>query len=293
MEFLEYPLVRQGMTIFIILILAVGTNKVLRYLFNRYLENSAETLKVDPTRYRFLKNALTTIIAITALVMIFMSIPALMTIGTTLFAGAGILTVIIGFASQQALSNIVSGVFIVIFKPFRVGDIIRIGNTYGGTVEDITLRHTIIRNFENRRVIVPNSVISSETIENSSIFDPRICNFLMIGISYDSDVDKAIKIIQAEAEKHPDLLDNRTPADLEKGNPIVVVRLIEFSESAVILRASIWSKDPGTGFAMRCDLNRSIKHRFEKEGIEIPYPYRTLVFKNSKAPGNPGLDKSG
>jgi len=286
MEILEHPLLRQLITVLVILIVAVVTNKVLRFIFNRYLENSAQTLNVDPTRYRFLKNALTAIIAVVALVFIFQSIPALQVFGTTLFAGAGVLTVIIGFASQQAFSNIISGVFIVISKPFRVGDIIRIGNIHGGMVEDITLRHTVIRNFENRRIIVPNSVISSETIENSSIFDPRICNFVFMGISYDSDVDKAIAIIQEEAEKHPDFLDNRTNDEIKNGQPAIVVRLTEFAESSVILRASVWSKDPGTGFAMKCDLHKSVKQRFDSEGIEIPFPYRTLVFKDPKESGN-------
>lgn len=285
MEFLDNPLIKQGIAIAVILIIAVVANKVLRFVFNRYLENSAQTLNVDPTKYRFLKNAMTTIIAVVALVAIFQSIPALRGLGTTLFAGAGILTVILGFASQQAFSNIISGIFIVVSKPFRVGDIVRIGNTYGGTVEDITLRHTVIRNFENRRIVVPNSVISSETIENSSLYDPKICNFVFIGISYDSDVDKAIDIIREETEKHPDFLDNRNAEDKAKDVPAVVVRLIDFGESSVNLRASVWSKDAGTGFAMKCDLHRSIKQRFDREGIEIPFPYRTIVFKDPKSAG--------
>lgn len=286
MEILDHPVLKQVISVLVILIIAVVINKVLRYIFNRYLENSATSLNVDPTRYKFLKNALTAIIAVVALVAIFYSIPALSSLGTTLFAGAGIITVIVGFASQQAFSNIISGIFIVISKPFRVGDIIKIGTAYGGTVEDITLRHTVIRNFENRRIIVPNSVISSETIENSSIYDPKICNFIFIGISYDSDIDKAIKIIQEEAESHPSFLDNRTEEDKKNGVPPVVVRLMDFGDSSVNLRASVWSANAGAGFAMKCDLHKSIKERFDREGIEIPFPYRTLVFKDRKYPEN-------
>ncbi|MDZ7777461.1 MAG: mechanosensitive ion channel [Bacteroidales bacterium] len=74
-----------------------------------------------------------------------------------------------------------------------------------GTVEDITLRHTVIRNFENRRIIVPNSVISSETIINSNIIEDKVCNFVEISISYDSDVDKAMALMQEEAMSHPNL----------------------------------------------------------------------------------------
>jgi len=71
-----------------------------------------------------------------------------------MLAGAGILAVAVGFASQAALSNIISGVFVVIFKPFRVGDRLKI-NELTGVVEDITLRHTVIRDLENKRIIIP------------------------------------------------------------------------------------------------------------------------------------------
>ena len=124
-----------------------------------------------------------------------MTIPKLKSLGVTIFAGAGILAAIIGFASQAAFSNIVSGIFIVIFKPFRVGDIVKISNLYSGIVEDITLRHTVISDFENKRLIIPNSVISAETIHNSNILDNKICNHIWYGISYDSDVDLATSII--------------------------------------------------------------------------------------------------
>jgi small conductance mechanosensitive channel len=109
---------------------------------------------------------------------------------------------------------------------------------------------------------------------------------VIFGISYDSDVDKAIGIIQEEAQKHPDFFDNRSPEEIKDGVPPVMVRLIEFSDSSVNLRASVWSKDPGTGFAMKCDLYKSVKYRFDREGIEIPFPHRTLIFKDPKIPGH-------
>lgn len=274
--------VHTAVTIGIILLVAGITDKILRLILSRYIERSSRVLNVDPTKYRFLKNAQRAIIMILALVFIFHSIPGLKNIGLSLFASAGIFAAIIGFASQQAFSNIISGIFIVTSKPFRVGDIIKIGDLHSGTVEDITLRHTVIRNFENRRIIVPNAVISAQTIENSTISDPKICNFLFLGISYDSSIDKAILIIQEEALKHPDFMDNRTTEELKNGLPPVIVRVVGFGDSSVNLRASIWSKDASTGFAMKCDLNKSIKERFDDEGIEIPFPYRTIVYKNSK-----------
>ena len=189
------------------------------------------------------------------------------------------LAAIIGLAAQQAFSNIVSGIFVVIFKPFKVGDLIEIA-TNRGIVEDITLRHTIIRNVENRRLIIPNSVISNETIINSNITDIKICNILEIGISYDSDVETAFRIIKEQELAHPNCIDNRNEEQRINCDPIITTRLIGYGDSSVNLRAYIWSNDSLNGFIMKCDLYKSIKEEFDNNNIEIPFPHRTIVYKN-------------
>ena len=217
-----------------------------------------------------------------ALIIIFLAIPELESVGLGLFASAGVFAAILGFASQAAFSNIIGGIFIVIFKPFRVEDIIKVSNLYHGTVEDINLRHTVIRDFENRRLIIPNSVIGNETIQNFNIVDSRIKNFIPFGISYDSNIDLAIKIIQEEAMAHRNYIDNRSEEERESNMPPVLVRLIEYGESSINLRAQVWSEDPVKAFDLKCDIYMSVKARFDKEGIEIPFPHRTLVYKNAK-----------
>ncbi|NTW25553.1 MAG: mechanosensitive ion channel family protein [Lentimicrobium sp.] len=259
--------------------LAVITARILQKLMKVYFERSSRILQVDPTRYKFLRNAVSFVVFMLAITLIFYSIPELRTIGLTMFAGAGIFAAILGFASQEAFSNIISGIFIVIFKPFRVGDNIKIGDMHQGTVEDITLRHTIINNFENRRIIIPNTVISGETIINSTIDDERVCNFIELGISYESDLDKAIFLIRDSLENHQNCLDNRTPEEIENGTPKVIVRVLDLAESSVKLRAYAWSANTGEGFIMKCDTFETLKKSFTENGIEIPYPHRTIVYK--------------
>lgn len=269
-----------GLIVIVTFILTFLAIRILRFFLNRFFNLSSLHLRVDPTRYKFVKNAASSVIILLGIIAVFYSIPELRAIGLTLFAGAGIFAAIIGFASQAAFANIISGIFIVIYKPFRVGDVVTISQVYTGFIEDITLRHTVIRNFENQRIIIPNTMIGAETIQNSTIADSKVCNFIEIGISYDSDVDKAIRIIQEESMKHPDFIDNRTNEEIEKGFPPVIVRMLGFGNSSVNLRAYVWSIDLVAGFAMKCDLNKSIKARFDKEDIEIPYPYRNLIIKN-------------
>lgn len=276
--FKEY--LKETIVILTIVVCAILLSISLRYIFNKYIQRKSSDINVDPTNYVFIKNAISFVIFIAATVLIFVTIPQLKSLGLSLFAGAGILAAIIGFASQQAFSNIVGGIFIVIYKPFRVGDFIKIDPDKTGLVEDITLRHTVIRNFENRRIIVPNSTIGSATIINSSITDEKICMHIEMGISYDSDIDKAMRIMQEEITKHPFHIDNRTDEEKEQGIPPVVVRVIGFGDSSVNLRAWAWAIAPIEGWHMKCDVFKSIKEAFDKQGVEIPFPYRTLVYKN-------------
>jgi small conductance mechanosensitive channel len=263
----------------VILCSALLVSRYIRLITTRYIKKSAEKIKVDPTTFNFAKHAFSFIVFLIALFLVFYSIPTLRALGLTLFASASIFAAILGFASQHAFANIISGIFIVIFKPFRVGDTIKIGTEHLGKVEDITLRHTVIRNFEHRRIIIPNSVISSETIVNSNITDEKICIHVEIGISYDSDIDKAIYIMQDEAQNHLNFIDNRTDEQKQEGRPPVIVRVISLGEYFILLRAYVWAKDADSAFVMRCDLYKSIKQKFDQNGIEIPFPYRTIVYK--------------
>lgn len=247
--------------------------------FKRLIKKSTEELKNDPTNYQFLRHAIVAVIYIVGFSMAIYMMPGLRALASSLLAGAGILAVAIGFASQQALSNIISGVFIIIFKPFRINDRLTLRDLTG-VVEDITLRHTVIRNFENRRILVPNSLISDEIVVNSNYSEQKICKWIDVGISYDSDIDKAKAIMREEVMAHPLLIDPRTPAQIEEGQEKVDVRVVALGESSINLRAWAWAKDAPDAFVMGCDLYESIKKRFDKEGIEIPFPYRTLVFKN-------------
>lgn len=272
--------IERALLILIILIITFVTARMIRLLMEKWVRRSSKLIKVDETHYSFMKHFISALVYIIGISIAVYTIPSLRTLSVSIFAGAGVLAVIIGFASQQAFSNIVSGIFIVLFKPFRVGDKIKIGTDMPGKVEDITLRHTIIKTWENKRVVIPNSIISNEKIENWDLGDAKICKWVEIGISYDSNIDKAIKIMQQEAMQHPDFIDNRTKEEKADKKPAVAVKVISFGDSSVNLRAYVWAGDAEKAFIMGCDLNKSIKESFDKEGIEIPFPYRTLVYKN-------------
>lgn len=269
-----------GMVVVIILLTLIVAFLVNRF-FKRLIKKSSGDINNDPTNYLFLRHAAVAIVYLVGFGLAISVVPFLRTVANSLLAGAGILAVAVGFASQHALSNIISGVFIIVFRPFRVNDRLEI-RTMSGVVEDITLRHTVIRNFENRRIIIPNSIISDEIIVNADFKDQLICKWVNISISYDSDIPLAKAIMREEVLAHPLILDNRTAEQKAAGQEQVPVRVLSLGDSSVDLRAWAWAKDNADAFVLGCDLLESIKRRFEEVGIEIPYPHRTLVQKGEK-----------
>ncbi|MBZ4683788.1 MAG: small conductance mechanosensitive channel [Fusobacteriaceae bacterium] len=246
-------------------------------LFKLSIKNRKEVL--NNSQFKFLTYLLSALIYIIGFAIGFSFLPGFKSISDSLLASSGIFAVAVGLAAQQAFSNIVGGIFIVIFKPFIIGDTVKfIDKNIIGSVEDITLRHTIIKNFENKRIIIPNSIISTAILENANIIEKKVCKFFEINISFDSDVDRAMEIIREEAEKHKDILDNRTEEEKEKGEAKVVVRIIQIKDYSLLLRAWIWAVDNSTAFKLICDLNYIIKKRFDEENIKIPYPH--LEIKN-------------
>lgn len=260
----------------IVLVITLLVSFVYNRIIGRYISRESQRDK-DHTSLQFMRHVGTALIYLIGLAFALSQIPSLRSMGHSLLAGAGILSVVVGLAAQQSLGNLFSGIMIVIFKPFRINDRITIQNITG-FVEDIDLRQVVIRDFENNRVIIPNSLVNTEVIVNNQMKDPKICNMLKIGIGYSSDIDLAFQIIKDEALNHPLVIDNRSPEDIEAGKPMVMLRVIDLADSSVNLMAWIWTKNKTDGFSMMCDLRKSIKERFDREGIEIPFPQRTVTF---------------
>jgi len=271
-----------GIHIALIYILLLALVYVERRLFNKFLDRR-EKHSIDKTNLMFLKNIVIYSTYCIGFLSIFNQIPGMQQLSKTLLTGAGILAAAVGFGSQQAISNIVSGIFMVLFKPFRIGDHIDLGGENKGRVVDVSLRHTTIKNNENKMIIVPNSMLNNQSIVNSSIVDELICSFVHAGISYTSDINKAMAIMQEEALKHPLFMDNRKTDEDKNEMPQVIVRVTEWSSSSVNIRATVWASNIDNAFILKCDLLKSIKERFESEGIEIPYPYTNVIVKQENS----------
>ncbi|XMB88244.1 mechanosensitive ion channel family protein [Methanosarcina hadiensis] len=301
-------------TLLFISLITIATVLVARTVNNfliRYYKRASSRLHIDLTTFRMFRHLVVAAVYFIGIVVIIFHIPSLRSLSVALLSGAGLAGIIIGFASQNTLSNIIAGIALAIFQPFRVGDRLTVMNEYG-KVTDLNLRHTVILTSDNRRLIIPNSVISSEAIHNWTIEDPAVIWPIDIGISYDSDISLAKKIMVEEARKHPKIMPPHTqeycvlkPGILKSDilanqlNPSIIhtidpdfrergkvkIYLTEFEDSAINLRMHVWFKDRSDAYSAACEIREAIKVRFDNEGVEMPYPYRTIVFKKDSDKG--------
>ena len=275
---------KNGLTSFLLtsaglVLCAFILSKLINGIFKRRIKNKKTNLP-------FVLRIIDTTLYALAFIGILMQIKPIESFMVSLLAGSGIAVVILGFAAQEAMSNVVGGIFITMFHPFKTGDLVKISEQdIIGTIEDISLRHTVIRTYENNRVIVPNSKMNSSVLENMSITDARVCNFMKISVDRSADVELALSIIAGEAEGHPGCLDARTEKERQNGTPRVTVRCTAWGEYAFELTAFLWTQDIGAGYVLMSDLRRTIKKRFAEEGIALPAAPRAIVLTGEKNGG--------
>lgn len=263
----EHGLINSSISILLVLVFVIILNHILnKYIQKKYSHNLLMAKRIKKV-----------ILISIVLWCVFTQIKPLQSLATTLLASGGIIAVVVGLASQEAASNIINGLMIYAYKPFVANDYINIiSHNVTGTVLDITLRHTIIETLEKTQVIIPNTIMNNAVIENISNVPDKKANYLYIDISYESDIDKAIALIQEECSKHPLLIDPRTTNEKNQNVTMIPVRCVEFKDSGISLRATVYSKDNAEGFTMLSDLRMNIKKAFDSNGIEIPYPHVTL-----------------
>ena len=267
---LRYGLVDTIFLIALILLFSALLSKYFTHLIRRLKpRNQPVILKI--------KRTIIYIVAAYAILNLFTPAQAVL---NPLLASGGIVAVVLGLAAQETVGNLISGLMILLFRPFHIHDLIRVNNgEYVGTVVEITIRHTVIQTFENTRIIVPNAQMNAAVLENVSDIHSAKADFLYVSIAYDSDLDKAIEVLSQEISKHPKYCDPRTAQEIKDGVPKVIVRVTDFKESGIELRATVYSNDNSTCFAMLSDLRIAVKKRFDEEGIELPYPKRDVYIK--------------
>jgi small conductance mechanosensitive channel len=239
-------------------------NKILLKSFENIVRNQPKLITTLTILRRVIIYA---ILLIGVMASVFTAFPGSMGAIASIFVAAGFASIVIGLAAQSSLSNIISGLIISVSQPFSIGDALMFRQEYC-YVEDVRLMHTVLRIWDNRRLVVPNSVLQNEVIVNYSMKDPSVLAPVYIQVGYESDLKKALQIMVDAARRHPGFMPD---GDLPKAV------VMEFQDSGIQLRLLAKAKDQSSAFDMIRDLLVEIKKEFDLQGIEIPYPKREVV----------------
>ncbi len=187
-----------------------------------------------------------------------------------LLAGLGVAGFIVGFALQDTLGNFASGMMILIYRPYDVGDFVEAAGAFG-KVSDMSLVCTKILTFDNQTLVVPNSKIWGDVIKN--ITDQRIRRVDMVfGISYSDDIPKAEEVLMSILKEHDKVLQDPEP----------IVKLHNLGDSSVDFVVRPWVNTTDY-WNVYWDVTREVKMRFDREGIAIPFPQRDVHFYMEKS----------
>ncbi len=191
-----------------------------------------------------------------------------------LLAGVGVIGFVVGFALQETLSNFASGLMIIIYQPFDVGDVIEAGGV-AGKVNSMSLVSTTILTFDNQKLIVPNNKIWGDVIRNKTAETTRRVD-MVFGVSYADDINRAEQVLTDIIAGHELVLDE----------PVPMIRLNELGDSSVDFIVRPWTKTEDY-WTVYWDVTREVKRRFDEEGISIPFPQRDVHVYHGAVSGEP------
>jgi small conductance mechanosensitive channel len=183
-----------------------------------------------------------------------------------IIAAAGIIGIAFGFGAQYLIRDMIAGLFILLENQYRIGDVVDLTGT-SGEVEKISLRTTVIRDFNGTVYHIPNGEIKKAANKTKDFARVN----LNIGISYDADIEKVIKVVNDIGAK---MFQDKEWSEKLNGAPYFA-KINDFADSAVEIRIKAEVK-PKEQWGVAAELRKRIKVTFDKEGIEIPYPQRVI-----------------
>ena len=246
--------------------------QLLRVMVQRALARDKHD-HIDRMGVKFFAKLLRYCVYIVAVVAYAHFVPALSGLGAASLTSISVITIVVGLAAQNTLGNLVAGISLLLYRPFKLGDRLQVLAPTGvetGTVESLTLGYTLLKTDDNRRLVVPNSLMASQTSINLTGDDPRILCSVPISISNGADIDNARDILLALAGKHPKVL-------AVSGCPLTQV-----GSSGLVLTLDVWCADALTAITLRSDLMEQATKQFAVNGIAIPFPQTIRVVNDER-----------
>jgi small-conductance mechanosensitive channel len=243
---------------------------LLRYGINRFSRrhNLEEADPGAETRLRMIQRLSTVALFFVAIGLVFwiMDVSALKRVAVGMFASAGVVGIAIGFAAQTTMANLVSGVIIAFAQPIRLGDNVKIDGEYGA-VESIGLFYTYIRTWDNRRLVIPNKLLSDQTIRNYTIGDPRMPALVVLRLDYGADVEAVRAALLNEAQAHPLFL----------ADPAPTVQVVDADEMGVSVRLMAWAPTQADAWTLAVAVRESVVRRLASSAVPVGVRWSRII----------------
>ena len=248
---------------------AVVLTQIVNLIF-RHIER-----KNNAAHLRFSRSVINVVIIVMTIYALAQQFEMTKDMSTVLLQSGSLVIAVATFAAQQALSNVISGFILAFSKPYNVNDKVRVlqGNSViaEGIVTDITLRHTIINQYNDESCIVPNSVMDSAVITNTN-YTENIGNFMEITVGYDSDIPLAIQLMKQICSENVLTLNTMENKVFVKG----------YSADGVVLKTTVWTNNLNDSFQACSEIRLALVQQYLEHGIEIPYQTVTVKQDNRK-----------
>jgi small-conductance mechanosensitive channel len=261
--------------VLIVLSVTVGLANFAGKVFRNYIQTRNLPFPTTGLAYGIVKGTIYAIGFLIAMTVLGISI-------TPLITALGVGGLAVALALQDTLANLFAGIHILVEKSIRVGDFIRLESGQEGYVQDITWRTTRVRMLPNNIVVIPNSKLSQSVVTNYYLPEKRMSVQIPVGVSYAADPDRVEHVLVEEATKAvgdvPGLL----------GDPAPLVRFIPgFGESSLDFTLVCHVAEFTDQYTAQHELRKRIFRRFRQEGIEIPFPHRTVYMRGDKERNRP------
>jgi len=222
-------------------------------------ETDEEQIRRIRMPFMMIRRIVVPVIYFAGVVLILMQFEQFRRLGTTFLASAGVAGIVVGMAARSTLANAVAGIMLCFSQPIRVGDTVTIGDEYG-TIEEVGLMYTTFRAWDNRRVMIPNEIMSNKEIVNYTIRDQKIWAKVPVHLDYSADVERAREV----------LIDIVKRSKHWSGEGEPVVWFMKLGEQTIMLWAAGWADDPAKAWGLKCDILDNALRRFKEEGIALP-----------------------
>lgn len=236
----------------VVVVLALVVAKLIDRSLVRRLDLRAETL----TRYSVVRRTVVAVVITVGVLSALLVIPEVRTVAGSILASSAVIALILGFAAQATLSNVIAGVLVAFTQPLRLGDQVDVGSA-AGTVEEIGLIYTLIRSPEGPRFYVPNTRMASDTIRNATLESFEHRAQITVPVPLGSDLDRVRAILVEEARNAPEAMPDRDP----------VATLSQLEASSAVFTVEAWATSVGQAGKLAASLRSAAYRRLRTEGI--------------------------